>query len=103
MTFILFGAPCGGNYEAESTWPPPERVRAVHDGNGYSAVLDLPEDVPLLGEDVVEYELSSYGFSCGRGRGASYRFATFRRVGISAAEENRAARIAASGLTAVAS
>lgn len=80
VTFILFGAPCGGNYECESSWPPPKRIRAVHDGNGYQAVLDLPDEVPLLGESVVEYELSSYGYAC-RGRG-SYVFATYMRAGL---------------------
>jgi hypothetical protein len=100
VTFILFGAPCGGSYEADSCWPPAKRIRAVHDGNGYSAVLDEPDDVPLLGESVVEYELSTYGIACGRG---PHLFATYKRVGISAAEEMRAARIAASGLRAVAS
>lgn len=102
VTFILFGTPCGGSYEAESSWPPPKTIRAVHDGNGYTAVLDLPEDVPLIGESPVEYELSSYGIACGRGR-TSHPFATFRRAGITAAEQARAARKAASSLRAVAS
>jgi len=103
VTFILFGAPCGGNYEAESTWPPPDKIRAVHDGNGYTAVLDLPDDVPLLGEKVVEYELSSWGFACGRGRRGSHTFATYFRAGLAGPAKTREAVRASRPLEVVAS
>lgn len=102
-TWILFGAPVSGTYEVESSWPPPAKIRAVYDGNGYTAVLDLPDDMVLLGEQVVEYELSTYGFKCGRG-GKTGRapFATYFRVGLAPQAKMRIAARAASGLSAVA-
>jgi hypothetical protein len=95
--WILFGAPCAGRYETESTWPPPRRIRAVHDGDGYHAVLDLPDDVPLIGEHAVDYELQMYGVRCEHGRPRKL-VASYMRVGL----EGRVAEQAASGLEAVA-
>lgn len=104
VTWILFGAPCGGSYDAESSWPPPKRIRAVHDGNGYQAVLDVPDDVALLGESVVEYELSSYGMMCGRGRGGHCRpFGSYMRVGLAPEAQRRELVRATRHLEAVAS
>lgn len=103
VAWILFGAPVSGTYDAESSWPPPAKIRAVHDGNGYTAVLDLPDDMPLIGEHVVEYELSTYGVKCGRGgkRGCAL-FATYFRVGLAPEAKTKIAARAASGLEAVA-
>jgi hypothetical protein len=100
VAWVLTGGPCEGTYHAESSWPPPERIKAVHDGNGYTAVLDLPEDLPQLGETVVEYELASHGFACGRPK-AGGPFAHYFPVGWAEQRRMRAARVAASGLTEV--
>jgi hypothetical protein len=101
-TLILFGGPCAGNYEIESQWPPAEKIRAVHDGNGYRAVLDLATDEPQPGEQVVEYEISSWGYMCGRGSNAPRgAHAVYFRAGLAEPARLRAAGIAASPLEAV--
>jgi hypothetical protein len=73
VTWSLVGGPCAGEYSAESAWPPPDRIRAVHGGgllgDGAPAVLNLPCDEREPGETIVEYVLRSHGFACRRGRG----------------------------------
>ena len=73
VAWSLVGGPCAGEYDATSTWPPPERIRAAHGGgllgDGAAAVLDLPDDELDPGEQLAEYVRVSYGFVCSRGRG----------------------------------
>jgi hypothetical protein len=94
-TWILFGGPCAGTYDAESSWPPPERIRAVHDGNGNTAVLDRGECAEP-DEHVVEYEISSWGYVCSRGRNTpNAAHVVYFLAGLTEAARHRAAGIAA--------
>lgn len=87
VVLVLHGGPCAGQYEAQTFWPPPLRIRAVHGGE-LPAVLDLPDDEPDEGETVVDYERASYGFVC-RGLGA---VAGYFPVGWTQQQRMRAAR-----------
>lgn len=65
VLWSLTGGPCAGEYEAYSSWPPPETIRAVVDREGTTAVLDLAEDEVEPGEELVIYRRWSHGFMCG--------------------------------------
>ena len=101
VAWSLVGGPCAGEYDAMSTWPPPERIRAVHGGgllgDGPPAVLDLPGDEPEPGEEVVEYVRASYGFACSRGRGGKQNLLTglYMPAWFSDRETMRALRVSA--------
>jgi hypothetical protein len=103
----LVGGPCAGSYRATSSWPPPDRVRAVYGGgllgDGPPAVLDLPDDEPEPGEKVEEYRLVSSGIGCIRGRGGCCTYmATYAPAGWAPQRIQRAMRVTASGLAEVA-
>jgi hypothetical protein len=103
VRWILVGPPCEGIYEAESTWPPPRRIRAVHGGgllgDGPPAVLDLPGDEPEPGEQLVEYEIETHGFVCGRARGqGAGAFGLYVRAGLADEAKMKLFRRAAAGL-----
>lgn len=63
---FLTNGPCEGHYEIATA---PERLRAVLSSDGIAAVLDLPEDDPLLGEQVHVYVRLALAFTCGRDAG----------------------------------
>jgi hypothetical protein len=98
VVLVLFAGPCAGQYEVETTWPPPARIRAVHGGEA-PAVLDLPGEEPEEGETLVDYERASYGFVC-RGLGAS---AGYFPAGWTGKQRMREARRALRKLESVAS
>lgn len=105
VAWDLIGGPCAGWYLAESTWPPPDVIRAVFGGgllgDGAPAVLDLPGDALDPGEQVMEYELHGQGLICGRSRVTdSGMYATYAPAGWTKEQINKALRRSITGIVA---
>jgi len=94
VAWLLTGGLCAGDYDAVSTWPPPETIRAVVAIDGATAVLDLADDEPELGETIVLYRLESHGFMCGD-RSRSPLVASYFPAGFTEKERMLAARAVA--------
>ncbi len=58
-TVYLHGGPCEGHYDTDlDLHAPPALLTAVVAIDGTTAVLDLPDELPLLGDEAHEYDLS---------------------------------------------
>lgn len=85
--WILFGAPCAGSYDSESSWPPPRTIHALREGRFVRLIAG--GDIPA---DAVEYELRTYGLRAGGDGQPPRKFASY--LSIAAAARERAARTA---------
>lgn len=58
--------PAAGDYETEFERAPEELTAVTSTIDGAAAVLDLPGDMPALGENVHTYRRAGSGHTCGR-------------------------------------
>ncbi len=62
----LLDGPAAGFYETQLESAPDELMAVTSTIDGAAAVLDLPEDMPTLGENVHTYRKVGHGHMCGR-------------------------------------
>ncbi|HEY3435089.1 MAG TPA: hypothetical protein VGK41_05505 [Solirubrobacterales bacterium] len=69
LAVSLHDGPAAGFYETHFERAPEELTAVTSTLDGAASVLDLPEDMPTLGENVHAYRLVGHGHMCGRGAG----------------------------------
>lgn len=68
---VLVDGPAAGHYATAFTAAPEQLTAVVSTIDGAAAVLDLPSDVPALGENAVSYRRNGAGHACGRPGGCT--------------------------------